>query len=167
VAAMRPPAGAAGQQSSAPVTTMKAIVQHRYGPPDVLTLEETGIPAMGDDDVLIRVHAAGVSYPDGVITRGIPYIVRLFAGLRRPRQGIRGSEVAGTVTETGANVTDLRPGDEARSAPSTPGLVTGRDGLVKWPRRRLGGAGRLTGLTRHQGELRSRAVVSEAARIVR
>ena len=62
--------------------------------------------------MLIRVHAAGVSYPDAVLTRGVPYIVRLVAGPRRPRQGIRGTEVAGTVTETGANVTDLRPGDE-------------------------------------------------------
>jgi NADPH:quinone reductase-like Zn-dependent oxidoreductase len=42
---------------------MKGIVQHRYGTPDVLALEETALPAMGDGDVLIRVHAAGVSYP--------------------------------------------------------------------------------------------------------
>jgi NADPH:quinone reductase-like Zn-dependent oxidoreductase len=91
---------------------MKAVVQHRYGAPDALAVEETGIPAVGDGDVLIRVRAAGVSYPDAVLTRGVPYIVRLVAGPRRPRQGIRGTEVAGTVTETGANVTDLRPGDE-------------------------------------------------------
>jgi NADPH:quinone reductase-like Zn-dependent oxidoreductase len=91
---------------------MKAIVQHRYGAPDVLALEETGIPAVGDGDVLIRVHAAGVSYPDAVMTSGIPYIARLAAGLRRPRHSVRGTEVAGTITQTGANVTDLRPGDE-------------------------------------------------------
>jgi NADPH:quinone reductase-like Zn-dependent oxidoreductase len=91
---------------------MKAIVQHRYGAPDVLALEETGIPAVSDGDVLIRVHAAGVSYPDGIMTRGIPYIVRLVAGLRCPRHPVRGTEVAGTIIQTGANVTDLRPGDE-------------------------------------------------------
>ncbi len=113
---------------------MKAIVQHRYGPPEVLTLGETGIPAMGDDDVLIRVHAAGVSYPDGVITRGIPYIVRLFADLRRPRQGIRGSEVAGTVTETGANVTDLRPGDEVFGWCGHAGAAGGGGGFAEYAR---------------------------------
>jgi NADPH:quinone reductase-like Zn-dependent oxidoreductase len=91
---------------------MKAIVHHRYGPPDVLALEEIAKPVVGDDDVLIRVHAAGVSYPDGVMTSGVPYIVRLVAGLRRPKHGARGTEVAGTVTEVGARVADLRPGDE-------------------------------------------------------
>jgi NADPH:quinone reductase-like Zn-dependent oxidoreductase len=91
---------------------MKAIVQHRYGTPDVLALEETGKPAAGEDDVLIRVHAAGISYPDSLMTRGVPYILRLMAGLRGPRQGVRGTEVAGTVTEAGARVADLNPGDE-------------------------------------------------------
>jgi len=134
MAANKPQAGAAREQSSAPVTTMKAIVQHRYGPPDVLTLRETGIPAIGDDDVLIRVHAAGVSYPDGVITRGIPYILRLFAGLRRPRQGIRGSEVAGTVTKTGASVTDLRPGDEVFGWCGQPGAARGGGGFAEYAR---------------------------------
>ena len=93
-------------------TTMKAVVQHRYGPPGVLALEEIGQPVVGDEDVLIRVHTAGVSYPDGVVTSGIPCILRLLAGLRRPRHGVRGAEVAGTVAEVGAKVTDLRPGDE-------------------------------------------------------
>ena len=91
---------------------MQAIVQHRYGPPDVLALEEIERPAVGDDDVLIGVRAAGVSYPDGVISRGVPYVLRLVAGLRRPRQGVRGGEVAGVVAAVGANVADLRPGDE-------------------------------------------------------
>ena len=106
------PASVAGPESSAQHTMMEAIVQHRYGPPDVLALEETGKPVIGDDDVLIRVHAAGVSYPDGLLTRGVPYVLRLLAGLRRPKHGVRGTEVAGMVTEAGARVTDLRPGDE-------------------------------------------------------
>jgi NADPH:quinone reductase-like Zn-dependent oxidoreductase len=91
---------------------MKAIVHHRYGPPDVLALEEIDKPVGGDEDVLVRVHAAGVSYPDGVMTRGVPYIARLSAGLRRPKHGVRGTEVAGTIGEVGAKVADLRPGDE-------------------------------------------------------
>jgi NADPH:quinone reductase-like Zn-dependent oxidoreductase len=91
---------------------MKAIVQDAYGAADVLELRDVDTPVVGDDDVLLRVHAAGVSYPDGVVTTGVPYILRLFAGLRRPRHGVRGTEVAGTVAEVGAKVTDLRPGDE-------------------------------------------------------
>lgn len=91
---------------------MKAIVQHGYGTPDVLSLEEIDTPVVGDDDVLVRVRAAGVSYPDALMTMGIPYFLRLFAGLRRPRHVVRGTDVAGTVAEVGAKVTDLRPGDD-------------------------------------------------------
>jgi NADPH:quinone reductase-like Zn-dependent oxidoreductase len=91
---------------------MKAIVQHRYGPPAVLALEEIGKPAVGDQDLLIRVHAATINLADDVMVRGVPYIARLGGGLHRPRHGIRGMDVAGTVTEAGAKVTDLRPGDE-------------------------------------------------------
>jgi NADPH:quinone reductase-like Zn-dependent oxidoreductase len=91
---------------------MKAIVHHCYGPPDVLALEEIDKPVVRDDDVLIRVHAAGVSYPDGVMTRGVPYVARLIAGPRRPEHGVRGTDVAGTVTEVAAKAADLRPGDD-------------------------------------------------------
>lgn len=92
---------------------MKAVVHHRYGAPrDVLALEEIPQPEIGDGDVLARVHAAGISYPDGAMTTGVPYVLRLVAGLRRPRHGVRGTEVAGTVTAAGAKVGDLRPGDE-------------------------------------------------------
>jgi NADPH:quinone reductase-like Zn-dependent oxidoreductase len=95
---------------------MKAIVQQRYGPPGVLALEEIAIPAVGSDEVLIRVRAAGLNVGDGFIMRGVPYFMRLFAGLRRPRHWVRGADVAGTVSEAGANVTDLRPGDEVFGA---------------------------------------------------
>lgn len=91
---------------------MKAIVQYRYGPPSVLSLEDIETPVVRDDDVLVHVRAAGISYPDGVISRGVPYVVRIVAGLRRPKDPVRGAEVAGTVTQVGANVSDFRPGDE-------------------------------------------------------
>jgi NADPH:quinone reductase-like Zn-dependent oxidoreductase len=91
---------------------MKAIVQHRYGPPEELALEEIDKPVVGDEDVLIRVHAAGLNAGDGFIMRGRPYFMRLFGGLRRPRHGVRGADVAGTITQVGAKVTDLRPGEE-------------------------------------------------------
>jgi NADPH:quinone reductase-like Zn-dependent oxidoreductase len=91
--------------------TVKAIVQHRYGPPEVLALEEIGKPVVGDEEVLIRVHAAGLNVGDAFVMRGLPYFMRLFAGLRRPRHPVRGADVAGTVTGVGAKVTDLRPGE--------------------------------------------------------
>ncbi len=91
---------------------MKAIIHHRYGPPGVLALEEIDKPVAGDEDVVIRVHAAGLNYADGVLMRGVPYIARLFSGLRQPRHGVQGMDVAGTVTEAGTHVADLHPGDE-------------------------------------------------------
>src|SRR6266511_2662403 len=91
---------------------MKASVHHRYGPPDVLALEEIDKPVLGDDDVLIRGHAAGLNLADDVVMKGVPYIARLFAGLRQPKHGVRGIDLTGTVTEVGWKVTDLRPGDE-------------------------------------------------------
>ncbi len=102
----------ARQESHAGVTTMKAIVQHRYGPADVLALEEIDKPVVGDQDVLLRVRAVGLNAGDGFIMRGVPYFLRLFGGLRRPRHGVRGVDVAGTITQVGAKVTDLGPGDE-------------------------------------------------------
>jgi NADPH:quinone reductase-like Zn-dependent oxidoreductase len=105
-------ASVTGHTPNAHVTTMKAVVQHRYGPPDVLAVEEIGTPVAGDEEVLIRVHAAAINLADDVMVRGVPYIARLGGGLRRPRHGVRGMDVAGTVTEAGAKVTDLRPGDE-------------------------------------------------------
>ena len=110
--AARTGAASTGYESIARKTTMKAVLQHRYGSAGVLTVEEIGMPAIGGDDVLIRVRAAGLNAGDGFIVRGVPYVLRLAAGLRRPRHGVRGADVAGTVSQVGANVTDLRPGDE-------------------------------------------------------
>jgi NADPH:quinone reductase-like Zn-dependent oxidoreductase len=92
---------------------MKAIVQDRYGAPErVLRLEEIDRPTVGDDDVLIRVRATSVNTPDWITVTGVPYILRLRSGLRRPRTPVRGTDVAGVVEAAGKNVTDLRPGDE-------------------------------------------------------
>jgi NADPH:quinone reductase-like Zn-dependent oxidoreductase len=91
---------------------MKAIVQQSYGPPErVLTLTEVGRPPVGDDDVLIRLRATSVNTPDWITVTGIPYILRLRSGLRRPRTPVRGTDVAGIVDRVGTNVTDLRRGD--------------------------------------------------------
>ena len=92
---------------------MKAIVQDRYGAPQqVLKLEEVARPSVGDDDVLIRVRATSVNTPDWVTVAGVPYIVRLKFGLRKPPTPVRGTDIAGVVEAVGKNVTDLQPGDE-------------------------------------------------------
>jgi NADPH:quinone reductase-like Zn-dependent oxidoreductase len=92
---------------------MKAIVQESYGPPEqVLRLADVERPPIGDDDVLIRLRATSVNTPDWITVTGVPYILRLRSGLRRPRTPVRGTDVAGVVEAVGTNVTDVRPGDE-------------------------------------------------------
>jgi NADPH:quinone reductase-like Zn-dependent oxidoreductase len=92
---------------------MKAIVQDGYGAPDVLHLEERLPPAVDENDVLIRVRAAGVDAGVWHITAGKPYLLRLIGfGLRSPKQRTPGRDVAGHVTEVGTLVTRFKPGDE-------------------------------------------------------
>lgn len=91
---------------------MKAIVQDRYGSPDVLELREVDQPAVGDHEVLVRVHAAAVNARDWHLMRGDPYVARLVLGLTRPKEPIRGTDFAGVVEAVGRDVTRLSPGDE-------------------------------------------------------
>jgi NADPH:quinone reductase-like Zn-dependent oxidoreductase len=92
---------------------MKAMTQDRYGSADVLTLGDIDKPALGDDEVLIRVRAAGVGPDVWHLMTGRPYIVRLMGvGLRRPKSRVVGRDVAGSVEAVGADVTRFRPGDE-------------------------------------------------------
>ena len=92
---------------------MKAIVQDGYGAPQrVLKLEEVDRPPVGDDDVLIRVRATSVNTPDWITVAGVPYVLRLQSGLRKPSTPVRGTDIAGVVEAVGKNVTDLQPGDE-------------------------------------------------------
>ena len=92
---------------------MKAIIHDEYGPPeDVLKLKDVDDPVLRDDEVLVRVHAAAVNWADWAATRGLPYIMRAVFGLRGPRNGVRRSDVAGTVEAVGRNVKLLRRGDE-------------------------------------------------------
>ncbi len=93
--------------------TMEAIIQKSYGAPErVLELEKVDRPSVGDDDVLIQVRATSVNTPDWITVTGVPYILRLQSGLRRPSTLVRGTDVAGVVEAIGKNVTDLQPGDE-------------------------------------------------------
>ena len=91
---------------------MRAIVQRCYGSPEVLESADVDRPAVGDDDVLVRVRAASVHPGDYFIMTGEPYVVRLAFGLRRPRHPIPGRDLAGVVAAVGKDVADLQPGDE-------------------------------------------------------
>ena len=95
---------------------MKAIAQDRYGSADVLEFRDIEEPVVGDDHVLVRVHAAGCGPDVWHLMTGKPYMARVAIGLRRPKLAVRGWDVAGTVEAVGANVTDLRPGDEVMGA---------------------------------------------------
>jgi NADPH:quinone reductase-like Zn-dependent oxidoreductase len=92
---------------------MKAIVQDKYGSPDVLEFADIDQPVVGDDDLLIRVHAAGVDPSVWHIMTGLPYLVRLMGyGLRKPKSRVRGNDVAGIVEAVGKGVEGFQPGDE-------------------------------------------------------
>jgi NADPH:quinone reductase-like Zn-dependent oxidoreductase len=97
---------------------MKAFVYERYGPPDVLELREADKPVVGDDDVLVRVHAISVNPVDWHTLTGTPYLVRLESGLRKPKRQVLGVDFAGTVEAIGRNVNQFQPGDEVFGAKS-------------------------------------------------
>ncbi|WP_149183044.1 NAD(P)-dependent alcohol dehydrogenase [Streptomyces sp. TRM49041] len=95
---------------------MKAIVQDRYGSPDVLAVEDVPRPVPADNQVLVRVHAAAVNAYDWHVMRGDPYLARLMNpsvfGRRGPRKRIRGRDFAGRVEAVGKEVTRFRAGDD-------------------------------------------------------
>jgi len=90
---------------------MKAIVYQKYGPPDVLKLEEIPRPTPSDDEVLVEVNAASVNYSDWAFVRGKPFLVRLISGLLKPKN-ILGADIAGRVEAVGRNVKQFKPGDD-------------------------------------------------------
>jgi NADPH:quinone reductase-like Zn-dependent oxidoreductase len=95
--------------------TMRAIVQDKYGEDaaDVLRLAEIDRPQVGEDDVLVRVHAASVHVGDWHVMSGLPYLLRVVGfGFRAPKVRVRGMDVAGTVETVGTNVTEFRAGDD-------------------------------------------------------
>jgi len=103
------PGAAAGQE------TMRAVVQRRYGPRagDVMRLERTARPAVAANEVLVRVHAAGVDRGTWHVMAGQPYLMRVLGfGFRRPKNPVPGMDVAGTVAAVGSAVTRFAVGDE-------------------------------------------------------
>jgi NADPH:quinone reductase-like Zn-dependent oxidoreductase len=90
---------------------MKAIVFHHYGSPGILRCEEVERPTAGDDEVLIKVRAAALNPYDWHFMRGMPYLIRIMSGLRRPKVTRLGFDVAGHVEAVGRKVTRFKPGD--------------------------------------------------------
>lgn len=100
---------------------MRAVVHDRYGPPDVLRIEQVERPVPRDDEVLVRIRATTVNRTDCHRRAASPFLWRLFAGLRRPRRRILGSEFAGEVQAAGPAVTGFKVGDQAFGL--NPGLL--------------------------------------------
>jgi NADPH:quinone reductase-like Zn-dependent oxidoreductase len=96
---------------------MKAIIQAEYGSTKVLRLKEINDPAVGPDQVLVRVRGASVNPADWHFMRGEPYIARLQAGFRRPKATVLGCDVAGTVEGVGERVQGYEVGDEVFGSP--------------------------------------------------
>ena len=90
---------------------MRAVVFDRYGAPDVLRLEDVVQPVPKEDEVLVKMHATTVTRSDCAVRAGKPFISRFFTGLRRPKQRILGTELAGEVEAVGAAVHEFAVGD--------------------------------------------------------
>lgn len=93
-------------------STMQAMVQAEYGGPEVLDFQQINRPTITDEQVLIRVRAAGVNPADWAIMSGLPYIARPVYGFGQPKNQVRGTDVSGHVEAVGAAVTGFQPGDE-------------------------------------------------------
>jgi NADPH:quinone reductase-like Zn-dependent oxidoreductase len=90
---------------------MRAVVYDRYGPPEVQQLEDVARPVPKADEVLVKIHATTVTRTDCGVRAGKPFVVRLFFGIRRPKQRILGTELAGEVEAIGAAVSEFAVGD--------------------------------------------------------
>lgn len=93
--------------------SMRAVVQRRYGGPDTLEVHSIDVPRPGPGEVLVAVHAAGVDRGVWHLMAGLPYVVRLGFGLRRPKRRVPGMDVSGRVVAIGEGVTRFDVGDEA------------------------------------------------------
>ncbi|MBN2303456.1 MAG: NAD(P)-dependent alcohol dehydrogenase, partial [Anaerolineae bacterium] len=86
---------------------MKAIVHHKYGPPDVLQLQDVEKPTPKDDEVLVQIHAAATNPYDWHLMRAAPFFVRLEAGFLKPKNPLCGADFAGRVEAVGSGVTQF------------------------------------------------------------
>ncbi len=91
---------------------MQAIVQDRYGAAEVLESRDIDRPEIGEGEVLVRVHAASIHVGDVIVMTGSPFLMRLATGLRKPKNRVPGTDIAGTVEAVGKDVNGLRAGDD-------------------------------------------------------
>ena len=91
---------------------MQAITQDRYGSAEVLKQRDIDKPDIAADEILVRVHAASIHVGDWILMTGVPHVMRMATGLRKPKNRVPGTDVAGTVEAIGRDVQRLRPGDE-------------------------------------------------------
>ncbi len=104
---------------------MRAVVHDRYGPPEVLRLDEVERPVPKDDEILVAIRATSVTRADAHLRAGTPFVQRFQSGLRRPKRRVLGHELAGEVVETGSAVTVLEVGDRVFGALPYLALRTG------------------------------------------
>jgi NADPH:quinone reductase-like Zn-dependent oxidoreductase len=104
---------------------MRAVVYDRYGPPDVLRIEDVPKPAPAPDEILVRIRASGVTRSDAHLRAGEPFVSRFGSGLLRPKRRILGHELAGEVEAVGAAVTEFEVRDRVFGALPYLALRTG------------------------------------------
>jgi NADPH:quinone reductase-like Zn-dependent oxidoreductase len=115
---------------------MRIAAYHRYGPPDVVGIEEREAPVPGAGEVRVRVHAASVGSSDAAGRAGSPWFARLAFGLRRPRNAVLGSDFAGVVDAVGPGVTRFAVGDRVFGATGADGgahaeaIIVGERGAI-------------------------------------
>ena len=90
---------------------LKAIIQTKYGPPDILELKEVQKPIPKDNEVLVNIHASSANYGNLVLLKGKPFLARFAFGLLKPKYLIPGGDIAGQVEAVGKDVTRFQPGD--------------------------------------------------------
>ncbi|MGA7834283.1 MAG: NAD(P)-dependent alcohol dehydrogenase [Acidimicrobiales bacterium] len=99
---------------------MKAVVQDEYGSTDTLNIEEIAVPAIADDQILVRVRAAGLDPGVWHLMTGLPYLVRIMGmGFRRPKVRVKGHDLSGVVEAVGRHVTKFSPGDDVYGVTTT------------------------------------------------
>lgn len=91
---------------------MKAAIRSKYGPPEVISIEEVKIPTPRENEVLVRVHAATVNRTDCAILGGKPWVMQLFTGLGKPKLPTLGTDFAGEIEAVGKSITAFQVGDQ-------------------------------------------------------
>jgi NADPH:quinone reductase-like Zn-dependent oxidoreductase len=115
---------------------MKALIQRTYGGPEILQIQDVERPQVGDGEVLVRVHAASIHVGDWILMTGKPYVMRMATGLRKPKNPIPGTDIAGTIEAIGTGVQRFAVGDEVfgwGAGAFAEYAVTSQDQLVRKP----------------------------------